>query len=101
MHDLNDIIPPDSGWTLFGARAINNAGQIVVDGAHALLLNPEEDRGAAGSKTNTVPRQDDFFGELLPPCSDHARFVSQTSARPSNDRAGLATFEALQSGIWT
>jgi probable HAF family extracellular repeat protein len=45
--DLNDQIPPDSGWVLTEARAINNAGQIVglgylkgVAGARAFLLTP-------------------------------------------------------------
>jgi probable HAF family extracellular repeat protein len=46
MYDLNDLISPDSGWTLTGAGGINNAGQIVVNGinpsgdTHAFLLTP-------------------------------------------------------------
>jgi probable HAF family extracellular repeat protein len=35
MYDLNDLIPPDSGWTLRTATAINDAGQIVVLGESA------------------------------------------------------------------
>jgi probable HAF family extracellular repeat protein len=49
MVDLNTLIPPDSGWTLFEATAINDAGQIVGTGQlpgydiiHAYLLTPEE-----------------------------------------------------------
>lgn len=45
MQDLNDLLPPDSGWTLSGAFGINDAGQIVGDGSFngrstAFLLNP-------------------------------------------------------------
>ncbi len=45
MADLNDLIPPDSGWTLAEARGINDRGQIVGDGEHngqerAFLLTP-------------------------------------------------------------
>ena len=46
MQDLNDLIPPDSGWELWGATDINNAGQIVGSGmnpdgeVHGFLLTP-------------------------------------------------------------
>jgi probable HAF family extracellular repeat protein len=49
MADLNDMIPPDSGWVLTTARGINNDGAIVGDGTnpngdgHAFLLTPVED----------------------------------------------------------
>jgi len=33
-QNLNDLLPPDSGWDLQGAVAINNAGQIVGSGEH-------------------------------------------------------------------
>jgi probable HAF family extracellular repeat protein len=44
MTDLNSLLPPDSGWTLQYASAINDAGQIVGYGLHngqqrAFLLN--------------------------------------------------------------
>ena len=35
MRDLNDLIDPASGWDLFEARAINEAGQILGYGAGA------------------------------------------------------------------
>jgi probable HAF family extracellular repeat protein len=46
MSDLNDLIPAGSGWTLYVAWAINNAGQIVGTGSlngqtHAFLLTPD------------------------------------------------------------
>jgi probable HAF family extracellular repeat protein len=45
-QDLNTLIPPDSGWNLLGATAINDQGQIVGYGmnpesqSHAYLLTP-------------------------------------------------------------
>ncbi len=47
VYDLNDLIPPDSGWrVLLRAWAINDAGQIIGDGyindqVHAFLLTPQ------------------------------------------------------------
>jgi probable HAF family extracellular repeat protein len=45
MHDLNNLIPANSGWELNTARGINSVGQIVGDGMnaterHAFLLTP-------------------------------------------------------------
>ena len=46
VKDLNERIPPQSGWVLKSARAINNHGQIVGTGLihgqkHAFLLTPK------------------------------------------------------------
>ena len=47
ITDLNDLIPPGSGWELDSAEDINNAGQIVGGGLvngkelHAFLLTPK------------------------------------------------------------
>jgi probable HAF family extracellular repeat protein len=53
VTDLNDLIPDDSGYTLTNARAINDAGQILVsansdedDFRHALLLSPVDEAAA-------------------------------------------------------
>jgi probable HAF family extracellular repeat protein len=45
LQDLNTLIPPNSGWTLVGAAAINRTGQIAVSGFvgmkfHGALLTP-------------------------------------------------------------
>jgi len=45
ITDLNDLIPPNSGWELLIAHDINDAGQIVGEGiingeSHAFLLIP-------------------------------------------------------------
>jgi len=34
LTDLNDLLPPDSGWNVYQAAGINNAGQIVGEGFH-------------------------------------------------------------------
>jgi probable HAF family extracellular repeat protein len=44
--DLNKLIPKNSGWVLYEARGINNAGEIICTGTksdgtqHAILLMP-------------------------------------------------------------
>ena len=46
FQNLNDLIPPGSGFTLDNATAINDNGQIVVSGSnapgqeHAFVLTP-------------------------------------------------------------
>lgn len=45
--DLNTLLPPNSGWILEEARAINDRGQIVGQGRiggtiHAFVLTPED-----------------------------------------------------------
>jgi probable HAF family extracellular repeat protein len=46
MHNLNDMIPANSGWVLSDATGINNRGQIVGTGelngvGAAFLLSPD------------------------------------------------------------
>jgi uncharacterized membrane protein len=46
LFDLNDLLPPDSGWTLTDVFGINDAGQMVGYGyhaaqLHAFLLSPQ------------------------------------------------------------
>jgi probable HAF family extracellular repeat protein len=47
IHDLNDLLAPNSGWILASAKGINDRGQIVgygfgplPNGPHAFLLTP-------------------------------------------------------------
>ena len=45
MHDLNELVPVNSGWVIVGVAAINDRGQIAATGyrggeSHAVLLNP-------------------------------------------------------------
>jgi probable HAF family extracellular repeat protein len=47
LYDLTTLIPPDSGWSLVEANAINDAGQIAgtgwspSGGQHGFLLTPQ------------------------------------------------------------
>jgi probable HAF family extracellular repeat protein len=55
MTDLNDLLPPDSGWTLNYAYGINDAGQITGVGTYAgvsraYLLTLDSSPGANVSK---------------------------------------------------
>jgi hypothetical protein len=34
FHDVNSLIPPDSGWTLQDALAINDRGEIIGKSTH-------------------------------------------------------------------
>jgi len=52
MIDLNDLIPPNTGWTLMAAQSINNKGLIVGNGYYApmgvyraFLLMPDQSGG--------------------------------------------------------
>jgi uncharacterized membrane protein len=45
IHDINELLLPDSGWSVMQAFGINDSGQIAAYGwkngeGHALLLNP-------------------------------------------------------------
>jgi probable HAF family extracellular repeat protein len=61
MFDLNDFLPPNSGWTLTDARAINDAEQIVGYGTHnggysrafLLTLDGGDQPGMAASASAT------------------------------------------------
>jgi probable HAF family extracellular repeat protein len=57
--DLNERIPPASGWTLTEAHAINNAGQVAGEGIHdgktrAFLLLPQPPPPCGSDITNEV-----------------------------------------------
>ena len=48
IEDLNDLVDPSLGWTILGAVAINDSGQIAAEAYqqggydHAILLTPVE-----------------------------------------------------------
>jgi len=85
IHDLNDLIPPGSGWELTSAEAINNKGQITGYGTHnseprAFLLTPDSDGDGVGDTTDNctlVPNADqrdtngDGFGNICDPDVDN------------------------------
>jgi probable HAF family extracellular repeat protein len=101
LNDLNDLIPPDSGWTLVGARGINDAGQIVADGvspdgAHALLLTPDGGGGGAGPAHRPGPGRKDFSGELLARAGHDAPGASGAVPRAGDERAAPVTPRRVQ-----
>jgi probable HAF family extracellular repeat protein len=58
--DLNDVIPPGSGWTLTASADVNDAGQIVGFGTlagqvHAFLLTPAAANTPVGSNVQVTP----------------------------------------------
>jgi probable HAF family extracellular repeat protein len=60
LDDLNDFLPPDSGWTLNEARAINGAGQVVGYGSihgqtHAFLLTLDGGDRPGGAASSSSP----------------------------------------------
>src|SRR5262245_12387301 len=60
MADLNDLIPPGSGWLLEVAAAINDAGQITGTGTvngctHAFLLTPERSPARGDHREGAAP----------------------------------------------
>src|SRR5262249_16706254 len=72
MTNLNDQLPPNSGWILTDARGINDAGQIVGYGSiiiqshyetHACLLTPTDGPHTASGKDRTSAR---VAAELVP-----------------------------------
>jgi probable HAF family extracellular repeat protein len=105
MVDLNNEIPPDTGWKLLNAGGINDAGQIVGSGAlpgynnvHAYLLTPEATlavkvgpvlpRGSVDLPPGTSLGSDQVFTQLpggLSPGQDQATATPQGLARSAAD----------------
>src|SRR6185503_11913790 len=60
MHNLNTLIPPDSGWLLTTARSINEKGQITGLGLlngefHAFVLTPASSPEPAAAQAAPTP----------------------------------------------
>jgi probable HAF family extracellular repeat protein len=82
MVDLNTLIPPDSGWTLFSARGINDAGQIVGTGQlpgynniHAYLLTPEDNHVVA--RMPVVPAPEEGRAAAADTCAAESQSVDR------------------------
>jgi probable HAF family extracellular repeat protein len=69
MHDLNNLVPANSGWKLTDAVGINNAGQIAGTGInpngklHAYLLTPIEMSHTATALQSTL--NPSIYGQTL------------------------------------
>src|SRR5262249_5026952 len=101
LTDLNSVIPPGSGLTLFSASAINNAGQIVglAYGAGggiippALLLTPHAGGAARGVDPGVV--------RLPAPVHEDAPVGAGTSQPPASalpERAAAGAVALLPAG---
>jgi probable HAF family extracellular repeat protein len=96
MLDLNDLIPPGTGWSLFDARGINDAGQIVGTGQlpgydiiHAYLLTPD-------SALSVAELASAFLTAEVAACPS----VSQSAlARPADATPAPTTAEACDSSL--
>lgn len=84
MEDLNDLIPPNSGWILTSATGINNAGQIVGVG----LFN-DELRGFRLTPSDSQPPQ--LSNPSVQPASRNALGGDFTLSVQATDDQGIAT----------
>ncbi len=74
MRSLNDLLPPDNGWSLLSPRDINDLGQIVGAGTiqhrrHAFVMTPldpmDDDGDGIPDCLDTCPGVDDH---VFAPC---------------------------------
>jgi probable HAF family extracellular repeat protein len=100
MQNLNSLIPPDSGWTIHVARAINNNGQIAATGrkdgvgTHALLLTPTTSPPTITSPPNNSYDTDGSFS-----VSGSAEAASTVELFEGTSSKG--TTKADSSGAWS
>jgi probable HAF family extracellular repeat protein len=79
---LNDLIPPDSGWTQLLPQGISEGGQIVGTGLspdgqfHAFLLTPDERQPGRDRTASSSP--------------DDSRFVLAVVSSPGSDAPGAS-----------
>jgi probable HAF family extracellular repeat protein len=103
MVDLNTLIPPDSGWTLFSAEGINDAGQIVGSGQlpgnniiHAYLLTPEDNYVVA--LMPVAPESPKVAVEAANVAASPGAALTPSPSPPGDENAGGA--RALSEGEW-
>jgi probable HAF family extracellular repeat protein len=86
MIDLNDLLPPNSGWELTEARAINDYGQIAGWGyiggnTRGFLMTPDADEDGIGDPDDNCPNDanpgqadsdDDDVGDFCDNCPNTA-----------------------------
>lgn len=89
MRDLNDLLPPSSGWVLYAATDINNVGQIVGYGTHngqpAVFRLSPPDNGAPSVSPFNFPLEFNANGGVETICAnvdedialDHVKAIIQ------------------------
>ena len=112
MQNLNDLIPADSGWTIYEATAINTDGKIAATGykdgvgTHALLLTPTSsdtpppaDTEAPSPPTITSPTDKTTTSDGTPTMSGTAEANSTLTIYDGSTKLGTAS--TYNSGSWT
>ena len=104
MKDLNSLIPPDSGWTISSATAINNYGQIAANGykdgggTHALLLTPTSDTPPPADTTAPTAKAPKHSFTTLSTLATTTVPVKLTwSATDNTGGSGIASYQLQQS----
>ncbi|MCK4660502.1 MAG: thrombospondin type 3 repeat-containing protein [Phycisphaerae bacterium] len=99
MTDLNNLIPPASGWTLQQAAAINDLGQIVGYGsfggqARAFLLKPDYDGDGVADDVDNCPdvpnpdQQDSDNDGIGDACDNCSGVYNPSQSDADNDGVG-------------
>jgi probable HAF family extracellular repeat protein len=84
MLNLNTLVDPLSGWTLYGASAINDAGQIVGLGfngsqEHAFLLTPKSTEISWLNTNSNWGSESNWSPNTVPQLGGKAIFANSTA----------------------
>jgi probable HAF family extracellular repeat protein len=108
MQNLNDLIPADSGWTIYEATAINTKGKIAATGykegvgTHALLLTPtSSDTQAPSPPTITNPQNNTYDSDGSFSVSGNAESDSTVELFEGTASRGTTKANSSSSGAWS
>jgi probable HAF family extracellular repeat protein len=92
MQDLNDLIPPDSGWSIYLATAINNAGQIVGQGyyqgaQHAYLMTADDGSSSPTMSVDATLADGVIASDVA---ASHATWAIEANAPEKGDKTAIA-----------
>jgi probable HAF family extracellular repeat protein len=100
MTDVNDELPPDSGWTVQSATGINDVGQVVGFGknpdgqTHGFLLTPDD-----SPAVHSQPRLDPLAAQRLATHSALVPAVLETTLPDSGQLANVGQRVAADTGV--
>jgi probable HAF family extracellular repeat protein len=107
MQDLNNLIPADSGWTIYVASAINSKGKIAATGykegvgQHALLLTPtSSDSQAPSPPTIASPQNNSYDSDGSFSVSGSAEAASTVELFEGTTSRGTTKADS-SSGAWS